>query len=71
MNTQTEELKGCIFSNTCEDRWLCCHFCNNKKCWCRCLDDKDTCKYRCELPPPPEEKSGKDKKVDAKKLKGV
>ena len=69
---KTDELMGCIYKNPCEEnKHLCCSFCNDKKCWYRCLDNIDTCKYRCELPPPPEEKSDKDKKIDSKKLKGV
>jgi hypothetical protein len=72
MAKTTEELKGCIYRNTCvENKYLCCHFCKDKKCEDRCLDNIDTCKYRCELPPPPEEKEDKDKNVDAKKLKEV
>ncbi len=72
MDRITEELKGCIVTNICkENKYLCCNFCKDKKCLCRCLDDIDTCKYRCELPPPPEEKSCENKNVDIKKLKEV
>ena len=57
MTKKIEELKGCILKNTCvENKHLCCHFCKNKKCDDRCLDDIDKCKYRCELSPYPEER---------------
>ena len=66
MKTAADELKGCIYANTCKEKHLCCNFCDDKKCWRRCLDNIDTCKYRCELPSSSEEKSGKNKNVDAK-----
>lgn len=57
MTKKIEELKGCILKNTCiENKHLCCHFCKNKKCDDRCLDNIDECKYRCELSPYPEER---------------
>ena len=73
MAKTTKELKGCIHSNICKDKYLCCHFCNDKKCWCRCKDDLETCEYRDELPPPPPPKKEEEKKdkIDINKLKKV
>ena len=70
MDKTTEELKGCVFRNTCvKNKYLCCHFCKDKRCEDRCSDNRDICKFKCELPTPPK-KEEKDE-TDANKLKEV
>lgn len=39
----------CSLSNTCKRRFLCCHFCDDKKCDVRCLDELKTCKFFCDV----------------------
>lgn len=71
MAKTTEELKGCVYRNTCvENKHLCCHFCKDKKCEDRCLDNREVCKFKCELPPQEEEKEKIDK-INIDKLKEV
>ena len=55
-------LKGCIYTNRCVDKTLCCHFCK-KKCDERCEDCLDTCKFRTEYIKP---EVPKTEKVDNK-----
>ena len=35
----------CLIMNTCENKFLCCHFCNEKRCKARCYDKYKNCKY--------------------------
>lgn len=35
----------CLIMNTCENKFLCCHFCNAKRCKARCYDKHKKCKY--------------------------
>lgn len=39
----------CWLSNSCEHKYLCCNFCNNKKCPDRCHGDFENCQYSCTL----------------------
>ena len=35
----------CLIMNTCENKFLCCHFCKEKRCQGRCYDKYKNCKY--------------------------
>ena len=41
-------MKCSIYNTICKTRFLCCHFCDNKKCEWRCLDTREGCKYAVE-----------------------
>lgn len=35
----------CFLKSFCKKKFLCCHFCLNKKCWQRCTDKTTKCKW--------------------------
>ena len=38
----------CSIPNLCKTKYLCCHYCDNKQCEFRCLDNREGCKYAIE-----------------------
>lgn len=43
-------MEFCVLKNECQNPDMCCHFCSNKKCAVRCLDDVAKCKYSISKP---------------------
>lgn len=37
----------CALKNFCEKKFLCCHYCTNKRCWQRCTDKNTQCGQYC------------------------
>lgn len=40
-----EDVMKCLIINMCENKFLCCHFCDVKRCKERCHDKHKNCKY--------------------------
>lgn len=49
MAKKIKEMEYCSLRNMCDNKYLCCHFCSNKKCEFRCMDDHKKCDYKTDL----------------------